>query len=515
MDKLIDDDLIIENLKKSLLTESIYGYSNNDYVLKMAKQIYDKYLGTVQKRYIFQENHKLYNINDIVKNVATEAFNTRYPSFKNADYEKMESISNNSLYKKDPTIQLLNNIDSFSILFQFEGLGREKPAKTLKRDGSITISLDSRECRGEKGKNECIEFIYHELIHVLDGIRAKDASRYSYSKKAIKNLTSGDKSKMWSTYLSDTLEFNQAINNFLNYAMHRSGTINDYDQLLSLVFYNADWSKVKDDKGFEKKLIARLYREGFFTNPKYKIKYEPMDKDHIVKDKVRDYGRGYENMSMEKATKIANTRKEPINMMSEDVIEEGISHFKTSKQLYKLSDKLTNKASLTYEKEDRETIVTLSGKVNNLARKFEAVEDQYSSGDRKPALRKYQELKKDYDDILKIMSKDSTRNILRTVKVLSFTLISLTVPYLLFGKLFPNLASKSPTSIVGNAQVAGVTNTKSNTLTLLKRSGALAACGIPVTMMSRLTDSAINNIQNDDELLNKLYGALSQRGELV
>jgi hypothetical protein len=209
-------------------------------------------------------------------------------------------------------------------------------------------------------------------------------------------------------------------------------------------------------------------------------------------------------------------RKVPIN---EEVIEEGIKYFKTSKQLYKLYDKLISKAHFLDRDEEQKELISLANRVKRLGTKFEKVENSYAEGSKSESISKYNDLKNDYSDILKILSKEKTKSILKSIQSIAYTLMIMTIPYIMFSRVFPNLSKTNPSNMIkGDSQVASEKiqeNGHAQMAVLLKRAGALTACGIPVRMANSLTSTALNSYQNDEKLINALETSLSNRIELA
>ena len=174
-------------------------------------------------------------------------------------------------------------------------------------------------------------------------------------------------------------------------------------------------------------------------------------------------------------------KKEP--PLKEEVLEEGIKFFKTSSRLYKLADKFNKKS------EKNPGLLPTARKLTKLADKFEYVEDLYDTGRKTEAKVAYKELKEKYIDLLKILQKETNKEILKKAGLLATTIASMVVPYLAMNKLFPSLSFTNVNNAAVNATF------KDQAGLYLKRAGAFTLCGLPVKFMNSAFNSGITNYE--------------------
>lgn len=197
----------------------------------------------------------------------------------------------------------------------------------------------------------------------------------------------------------------------------------------------------------------------------------------------------YENFKMEK--------RNPSVVTEEEVINEGLKHFKASPRLYKLALKIERKSARNPGLNLEEVVK----KINALANKFEHVEDLYEVGRKAEAKVQYKALCKQYSDILKLLRKDDVKQGLKKIGGLAFTIASMAVPYIAMQHFFPGLASLNTV----NSDAQGMAFMEKTGL-YLKRAGAFTLCGLPVRMVRGIfnfgTDEAqLRSLAKIDKLL--------------
>lgn len=187
-------------------------------------------------------------------------------------------------------------------------------------------------------------------------------------------------------------------------------------------------------------------------------------------------------------------------LLHKDVIEEGIKFFKTSDKIDKVINKLVKKVDrLPQDSEDKKPLKELLAKMDKISNEFRKLENDYALGiDKNVAKVKYKKLLNDYIDMLKIISKDRTKDALKVINSTVSTMLALVLPYTLLGKFFPGLLSLS-----------------GNFLNMLKRSGALIALGIPTKLLTRSSASAIDKISNERILHTEIEKALKNKEHLL
>jgi len=99
-----------------------------------------------------------------------------------------------------------------------------------------------------------------------------------------------------------------------------------------------------------------------------------------------------------------------------EVLEEGIRFFKNSSRIEKLADKLKKKAGLLTSPKDRQEINNVVEALRVMALQFKEIEKKNTISVSKVEVKKeYFELEKKYDDIIKIINKETFLNILKKV----------------------------------------------------------------------------------------------------
>lgn len=176
----------------------------------------------------------------------------------------------------------------------------------------------------------------------------------------------------------------------------------------------------------------------------------------------------YNNFKKEKRSASVITEEK-----SDEVINEGLRHFKASPRLYKLAVKIERKAGRNKELGLDEVVK----KINALANKFEYVEDLYEVGRKQEAKVQYRDLCKRYADVLKLLRKDSVKNSLKKIGGLAFTIASMTVPYIAMSHFFPTLNLSTVNNSAANMGFFDKTGL------YLKRAGAFTLCGLPVKII--------------------------------
>lgn len=165
---------------------------------------------------------------------------------------------------------------------------------------------------------------------------------------------------------------------------------------------------------------------------------------------------------------ISRTHIEP--RAEKEVISEGLRVNKVSPRLYRLAAKVQARNKRNPSLELEETVQ----KITSLANEFEKAESLNDVGRRAEAKVLYKSLAAKYTDVLKILRKESVKDALKKTGSLALTVAGMTVPFLLMGKLFPNLD-------LGKIQRGAAERSPLQTAGLyLKRAGAFTLCGIPV-----------------------------------
>lgn len=123
----------------------------------------------------------------------------------------------------------------------------------------------------------------HEILHIIDFIKS-DLQHFETSKKYKKALSKADEINSKNGYLTsdvilpyykDEKEFNVLINQFfIKYSVNdkfreKVDSVNSYENFLKLLFGGLNYKVDKqliNDKGFKKRLISRICKEGIKLN---------------------------------------------------------------------------------------------------------------------------------------------------------------------------------------------------------------------------------------------------------
>lgn len=191
----------------------------------------------------------------------------------------------------------------------------------------------------------------------------------------------------------------------------------------------------------------------------------------------------------EKVNSYISSLNVPPKKEEEKTITEGIKYFKASKRLFKLAEKITQRA----KQRNSQHLVELAAKINALGEKFEFVEDNYDVGNKTEAVKQYNALKKQYSEILKLLQKEEIKNGLKKIGSISLTIAAMTIPYLAMSKFFPNLVSIKSEEGSSFSQ---------NTEHYLKRAGAFTLCGLPVRFVKGAFNTGLEVY--DDKIINSV-----------
>ena len=138
-------------------------------------------------------------------------------------------------------------------------------------------------------------------------------------------------------------------------------------------------------------------------------------------------------------------------MLIEDVmevanipLEEGITFFKNSKRMKKLSAVILQKSQFIEEDDKKREIIKLVNKINRLADKFEVLEQSYKTGDKNTIKQQYRKLETEYADVVALAKKEEMKTILKTVAAYGVLVSAMIIPTLLITKLTKQFGSVNP-----------------------------------------------------------------------
>lgn len=99
-----------------------------------------------------------------------------------------------------------------------------------------------------------------------------------------------------------------------------------------------------------------------------------------------------------------------------EVLEEGIRFFKNSSRIEKLADKLKKKAGLLTSPKDKQEVFNVVNVLKEIALQFKEIEKKSMISVSKVEIKKeYFELEKKYDDIIKIINKETFLSALKKI----------------------------------------------------------------------------------------------------
>ncbi len=375
-------------------------------------------------------------------------------------------------------------------------------------------------------------YLRHEIAHAIDMIRAYpknimsskftnmvqndfyrkseefDKKRKKYKDERAKKIgwekTFGD---MYSIYNKENIELNQRITEFVhniktsssfrtkimnNKLLVRTGYVSNYEDLIRIIFKRYYSNKMLKDVELRNYLIKRLNREGVlkYINPEvFNRKIISQNTRNINNEKTDRLINAKALMKKEREkSKKLKTREElkkrleiykKENNIREEVLEEGIRFFKTSRKLYKLVEILLTKLERIEELEEKRRMVTLINKIDRLAKKFEKIETDYKvekilKNKNPTAKKRYADLTIEFSELVKMAKREDMKKILKTVGTYSLLLAAMIVPYEVLNKVNP------------------VINPENSSV---KRALTIIGAGLPFRMINagKIVDSVIKN----------------------
>jgi hypothetical protein len=188
------------------------------------------------------------------------------------------------------------------------------------------------------------------------------------------------------------------------------------------------------------------------------------------------------------------------------LLMEGIRFFKNSIRLKKLSNKVKKQIRLTDDETTRIGLNEFIKKIDDIAAKFEEVEDQYASGDKENAKQNYKVMVAANADLIKEINKESIKKALIAAGIASLI-------FGIFGAMFGGNVSTTQVATSGNTQFAPVANVeqlKKNVQTAEKEIARnnkmieLSKSGIEAQKAYERNSELLKTINKELEQLNKL-----------